>query len=63
MACSALDRAGNNSIPARNLAEFIIWMKANPGRINAASGGYGSAPHIAMAAFELAVGAKFNTIQ
>ncbi len=53
----------NNSVPARNLAEFIAWMKANPGRINAASGGHGSAPHIAMAAFELAVGAKFNTIQ
>ena len=63
MACSALDRAGDNSVPARNLAKFITWMKANPGRINAASGGYGSAPHIAMAAFELAVGAKFNTIQ
>ena len=53
----------NNSVPARNLTEFIAWMRANPGRINAASGGYGSAPHIAMAAFELAVGAKFNTIQ
>ena len=36
----------NNNVPATNVKEFITWMKANPGRINAASGGYGSSPHL-----------------
>ena len=53
----------NNNVPARNLAEFIAWARASPGRINAASGGYGSSPHIALAAFEQAAGVKFNTVQ
>ena len=31
-----------NSFPARNVAEFIAYCKANPGKINMASSGSGT---------------------
>jgi len=33
-------------IPADNLQEFIAYVKANPGKVNYASGSIGSAPHL-----------------
>ena len=36
----------NPSFPAMTVAEFIAYAKANPGKINFASGGNGSTPHI-----------------
>jgi tripartite-type tricarboxylate transporter receptor subunit TctC len=35
------------SVPARTVAEFIAYAKANPGKINLASAGTGSLPHVA----------------
>jgi tripartite-type tricarboxylate transporter receptor subunit TctC len=32
--------------PANNIAEFIAYAKANPGKINFASGGVGTSPHL-----------------
>ena len=52
----------NHNVPAKTLTEFITWMRAHPGTVNAATGGYGSSPHIALAGFEQAAGVKFNTV-
>lgn len=38
-------------VPAKNAAEFIRHAKANPGKMNYASAGVGSATHLAMAYF------------
>jgi tripartite-type tricarboxylate transporter receptor subunit TctC len=36
----------NPTFPADNLAEFIAYAKANPGKINFGSGGVGTSPHL-----------------
>jgi tripartite-type tricarboxylate transporter receptor subunit TctC len=53
----------HGSLNVGSLRELIAQAKANPGKINAASGGHGSAPHLALAAFEAAAGVKFTTVQ
>jgi len=46
----------NPEVPARTVPEFIAYAKANPGKINMASGGIGSTPHLAGALFEMMAG-------
>jgi tripartite-type tricarboxylate transporter receptor subunit TctC len=41
-----------NSLPTKNIAEFLAYVKKNPGKINYGSGGIGSAGHLAMEMFE-----------
>jgi tripartite-type tricarboxylate transporter receptor subunit TctC len=36
----------NLAVPAANIAEFIAYARANPRRINFASGGVGTSPHL-----------------
>jgi tripartite-type tricarboxylate transporter receptor subunit TctC len=44
------------SAPAKTLPEFIAYAKANPGKINMASAGNGSTPHVAGELFKMMAG-------
>jgi tripartite-type tricarboxylate transporter receptor subunit TctC len=46
----------NPSVPAKTVLEFIAYAKANPGKINMASNGIGSAGHVAGKLFEMMTG-------
>jgi tripartite-type tricarboxylate transporter receptor subunit TctC len=46
----------NNDVPAKTLAQFIELARAQPGKLNFASAGMGSAPHLAMELFMRAAG-------
>jgi tripartite-type tricarboxylate transporter receptor subunit TctC len=48
----------NPSVPARTVAEFIPYAKANPGKINMASAGVGSVSHLSGELFKLITGAN-----
>ena len=41
----------NPSFPANNIAELVEWAKKNPGKLNYASAGIGSYPHLDMLKF------------
>ena len=44
------------SFPAQTVPEFIAYAKANPGKINMASGGSGGSDHLAVELFKMMVG-------
>jgi tripartite-type tricarboxylate transporter receptor subunit TctC len=51
----------NPSFPATTVPEFIAYAKANPGKINMASAGPGSAPHLYTELFKMVTGV--NVVQ
>ena len=46
----------NLAVPANNVAEFIAYAKADPGKINFASGGVGTSPHLSGELFKAMTG-------
>ena len=52
----------NPSVPAKTLPEFIAYAKANPGKINMASAGNGSMPHVAGELFKFMTGVDMTHV-
>ncbi len=48
--------AVNPSLPAKTVPEFIVYAKANPGKISMASAGIGSGPHVSGELFKMMAG-------
>lgn len=51
-----------NEIPARTLADFVTYLKANPGKVFYGTGGIGSANHFTMELFEQEAGVKMTRV-
>ncbi len=48
----------NPNVPAHNVAEFISYAKANPGKVNMASAGVGTSTHLSGALFMMMTGTE-----
>jgi tripartite-type tricarboxylate transporter receptor subunit TctC len=51
-----------NAVPAKNLGEFVAWIKANEGKVSAGTAGAGSATHVAGVYFQNVTGTRFQFV-
>ena len=49
-------------VPAKDLAELVSWLKANPDKISQGTGGAGSGQHVAGIYFQNITGARFQFV-
>jgi tripartite-type tricarboxylate transporter receptor subunit TctC len=52
----------NPSVPAKTVPEFIADAKAHPGKVNMASGGNGTLPHVAGELFKMMTGVNMSHV-
>src|SRR5262245_8234889 len=52
----------NPSLPVKTVPEFIAYAKANPGKINMASAGNGTGPHVAGELFKMMTGVNIQHV-
>jgi tripartite-type tricarboxylate transporter receptor subunit TctC len=50
------------SVPAKTVSEFITYAKANPGKINMASSGIGTTPHVSGELFKMMTGVNLQHV-
>ena len=48
--------AANPSFPAKTVPELVAYAKANPGKVNFASSGVGSGPHVSAELLKMMTG-------
>jgi tripartite-type tricarboxylate transporter receptor subunit TctC len=53
----------NASVPAKTVPEFIAYARANPGKINMASTGNGTVPHVSGELFNMMAGVNMVHVQ
>jgi tripartite-type tricarboxylate transporter receptor subunit TctC len=51
-----------NGVPAKDLKEFVGWIKANEGKVSAGTAGAGSATHVAGVYFQIVTGTRFQFV-
>lgn len=51
-----------NDIPAKNLKELIVWIKANEGKVTAGTAGVGSGAHFSGVYFQQLIGANLQFV-
>jgi tripartite-type tricarboxylate transporter receptor subunit TctC len=52
----------NNDLPVRNVAQFIAYAKANPGKLSIASSGIGTSLHLSGELFKAMAGIQFTHV-
>ena len=52
----------NKDVPAKTVAEFIAYVKANPGKVNMASSGNGTSVHLSGEMFMAMTGTKMQHV-
>ena len=52
----------NPTVPAKTVPEFVAYAKANPGKINMASPGIGTTPHLAGELFKIMTGVNIQHV-
>jgi tripartite-type tricarboxylate transporter receptor subunit TctC len=50
------------SLPAKNLAELVTWLKANPDTVTFGTGGLASPPHVSGLSLQTVTGNKFQFV-
>lgn len=51
-----------NAVPAKDVKEFVAWVRANPDKVSAGSIGVGSAAHVAGVNFQSLTGLQFQYV-